>query len=221
MTTTRILIVDDHPAMRHGLGQLIENEVDLEVCGETEDRETALAAVRRLNPDFAVINIALRDRTASDLDLIPEIRAVSPRILMLVVSMHDETLYAERALRAGARGYLMKQEPVREIITAIRQIVAGGIHLSDVMNQNLLLRHVGAASRPAAADIDPVEDLSLREFEVFRLIGKGLQPRLMADNLHVSTKTVESHRLNIRRKLDLADAAELTRFAVEWVHRKT
>jgi DNA-binding NarL/FixJ family response regulator len=217
MKTTQILIVDDHPAMRYGLAQLIDKEPDLEVCGEAEDRPTVLAALQRTPPDFILLDIALKDKSGTGLDLIRDIQSRLGDIPILIVSMHDEALYAERALRAGARGYLMKQEPVREVITAIRRMLDGGVYLSSEMNNALLLRHVGPARKPAK--LDPTECLSNREFEVFRLIGKGMQPREIGGALNLSTKTVEAHRLNMRKKLGLADARELAGFAVDWTHR--
>ena len=215
---TRVLVVDDHPAMRHGLAQLIDGEPDLEICGEAADRRSMLAAMGRAAPDLVVLDIALKDRSSSGLDLIADLRAQLGDVPILVYSMHEEALYAERALRAGARGYLMKQEPVREVLVAIRHILAGGVYVSQSINKSLLLQHVGLKQKPATND--PSASLTGREFEVFRLIGNGLQPRGIAEALNLSVKTVETHRLNIRRKLGLAKAAELTRLAVEWVHRQ-
>ncbi len=215
---TRILLVDDHPAMRHGLAQLIAGEPDLEICGEAEDRQSMMAAIDKSPPDLVVLDIGLKNRECSGLDLIEDIRARLGEIPILIFSMHDEALYAERALRAGARGYLMKQESVREVVVAIRQILAGGIYLSQEIKESLLKQHVGPGPQPDAAD--PASCLTCREFEVFRLIGEGLQPREIGEALFVSTKTVETHRINIRRKLGLQNAAELTRLAVKWVHRE-
>lgn len=215
MKTKRVLLVDDHPAMRHGLAQLIENEPDLEVCCEADDRASALKLLRTGNPDLIVLDIALKDKATSGLDLIQDIRSRCPQIPILMVSMHNEALYAERALRAGARGYLMKQEPVREVIVAIRRILEGGVYLSTAMSDAMLLKHV--ANIKSAVHKDPIESLSNREFEVFRLVGQGLQPRQIAEQLHLGVKTVETHRLNIRKKLGLPNAAALTRFAVEWM----
>jgi DNA-binding NarL/FixJ family response regulator len=217
MEKTRILVVDDHPAMRHGLAQLINKEDDLEVCCEAEDRSSVLAAVQNLAPDFILLDIALKDKSGTGLDLIRDIHNHLSEAPILVMSMYDETLYAERALRAGALGYLMKQEPVREVVNAIRRILEGGVYLSETMNNILLLRHVGPDSEPD--NLDPTECLSRREFEVFHLVGNGMQPREIADALNLSTKTVETHRLNIRKKLGLANASELTRFAIAWIRR--
>ena len=216
-TPTRILVVDDHPAMRHGLVQLIASEPDLEICGEAEDRQTMLEAIGRASPDLVVLDIALTDRSCSGLDLIADIRMQLGAVPILVYSMHDEALYAERALRAGARGYLMKQEPVRDVVAAIRIILEGGVYVSETISKSLLRQHVG--QKPRIEATNPAACLTDREFEVFRLVGQGLQPREIAEALARSVKTVESHRLNIRRKLGLDSAAALTRYAIEWVHR--
>lgn len=217
-TATRILVVDDHPAMRHGLAQLIAGEPGLEICGEAEDRQSMIGAIDRSPPDLIVLDIGLKDRSCSGLDLIEDIRARLGEVPILIFSMHDESLYAERALRAGARGYLMKQESVREVIVAIRQILAGGVYASQGFKESLVKQRVG--SKPQPDDGDPATRLTNREFEVFRLIGEGLQPREISNALFLSVKTVETHRINIRKKLGLQNAAELTRLAVKWVHRE-
>ncbi|MCF8119405.1 MAG: response regulator transcription factor [Deltaproteobacteria bacterium] len=219
MAPVKILIIDDHPAMCHGLAQLIGNEGDLEVCGQAGDREAALSAIRRNPPDFVILDIALKEPSQSGLDLIPEINAHAGDIPILIYSMHDELIYAARALRTGARGYLMKQAPVREIIQAIRRILDEGIYVSDAMARRLLMAQVGSGGEQQGCTT-PEACLSEREFEVFRLIGRGLQPREIAQQLCLSVKTVETHRMNIRKKLALRDASNLTRFAVDWVHQK-
>ena len=219
MSKTRILIVDDHPAMRHGLAQLIAKEADLDVCGEAGDRRETLEAIRREPPDFVILDIALNDPACTGLDMISEIHAHAGAIPILIYSMHDEIIYAERALRSGARGYLMKQEPVRQIIRAIRGIIEYGVYVSDEINRMLLLRHIGQ-NQEQQDSVSPQDCLSAREFEVFRLIGKGLQTREIAGQLRLSVKTIETHRMNSRKKLGMANASELTRYAVEWVHRK-
>ncbi len=215
---TRILVVDDHPAMRHGLAQLIAGEPDLEICGEAEDRHSMMAAIDKSPPDLVVLDVGLKDRSCSGLDLIEDIRARLGEVPILIFSMHDESLYAGRALRAGARGYLMKRESVREVVVAIRQILAGGIYLSQEIKDSLLKQHLGSGPQPDPAD--PASSLTCRELEVFRLVGEGMQPREIGDALCLSVKTIETHRLNIRRKLGLRNAAELTRLAVKWVHRE-
>lgn len=211
--TTRILLIDDHPAMRHGLRQLLEELEEFSICAEAENRHEALIAAREYRPDFILLDIALQGQKSSGLNLIPELLAILGPLPILVLSMHDEKFYAEQALAAGARGYLMKQEPVREIITAIRRILAGEIYLSREMSQFLLCRLTGSRK---PGDRDPGSCLSKREFEIFRLLGKGYQPRKIAENLNLSSKTVESHRRNLRRKLGFSEAADLAHFAVEW-----
>lgn len=210
MTLTRVMIVDDHPAMRQGLATLIEKTPGLAVFREAGNRPETLEILREGTPDLVLLDIALGEGESSGLDLIPEIHAHAGPVPILVYSMHDELLYAERALRMGARGYLMKRESVRKVASAIRRILDGGIYLSEAMSQTLVARQVGAG--PAGAP----EQFTSREFEVFRLVGQGFRPREIAQSLHLSVKTVETHRLNIRKKLGLPDAAALVRFAVKW-----
>jgi len=214
---TRVFLVDDHPAMRHGIAQLVARENDLEVCGEAGDRRETLNAIAGDPPDLIILDIALKDPDRTGLDLVSEIHACVGPVPILIYSMHDEKIYAERALRAGARGYLMKQEPVRRIIHAVRAIIKDGIYVSEEIGRRILLKHIGASpeQQPSAT---PEDCLSEREFEVFRLIGKGLQPREIAQKLYLSTKTVETHRMNIRKKFGMANASEVTRYAVEWSH---
>jgi DNA-binding NarL/FixJ family response regulator len=219
MNQTAVLIVDDHPAMRQGLANLIEKSSGLTVCGEAGNRRETIAELQRRRPDFVLLDIALGEGASSGLDLIPEIRAHAGPVPILIYSMHDEMLYAERALRMGARGYLMKRESVRLIPVAIRRILDGDIYLGDAMIQRMLARRAGPAPGSPAANPNPPERLSAREFEVFRLVGKGLRPRDIAEALFLSVKTVETHRMNIRKKLGLSDAAAVARFAVQWFHR--
>ena len=215
--TKRVFIVDDHPATRHGIAQLIAAEKGYEISGEAGDRREALDAMASDPPDFIVLDISLKDPDRTGLDLISEIHAYVGPVPILIYSMHDERMYAERALRAGARGYLMKQEPVCRIIEAIRRISDDGVYVSDAMNRKLLLGHIGPNCKPPEP-ITPEECLSVRELEVFRLIGKGLQPREIAAKLCLSTKTVETHRMNIRKKFRMSNASEVIRYAVEWSH---
>ena len=212
---TRVFLVDDHPAMRHGIAQLLARENDLEVCGEAGDGREALNAIAGTLPDLIVLDIALKDPDCTGLDLVSEIHASVGPVPILIYSMHDEKFYAERALRAGARGYLMKQEPVRRIIHAVRAIIKDGIYVSEEINRLILLKHIGA-SPERQPSVTPEDCLSEREFEVFRLIGKGLQPREIAQKLYLSTKTIETHRMNIRKKFGMANASELTRYAIDW-----
>ena len=220
---TRVFLVDDHPAMRHGIAQLVAKENDLEVCGEAGDRRETLNAIAGDPPDLIILDIALKDPDRTGLDLVSEIHACVGPVPILIYSMHDEKIYAERALRAGARGYLMKQEPVRRIIHAIRAIIKDGIYVSEQIGRRILLKHIGASPEQQPS-VTPEDCLSEREFEVFRLIGKGLQPREIAEKLCLSTKTVETHRMNIRKKFGMANASEVIQYAVEWsqmTHRAT
>lgn len=220
---TRVFLVDDHPAMRHGIAQLVAKENDLEVCGEAGDRRETLNAIAGDPPDLIILDIALKDPDRTGLDLVSEIHACVGPVPILIYSMHDEKMYAERALRAGARGYLMKQEPVRRIIHAIRAIIKDGIYVSEQIGRRILLKHIGASPEQQPS-VTPEDCLSEREFEVFRLIGKGLQPREIAEKLCLSTKTVETHRMNIRKKFGMANASEVIQYAVEWsqmTHRAT
>jgi DNA-binding NarL/FixJ family response regulator len=206
----RIYIVDDHPMMRDGLRQLISGEVDLEVCGEAEDAPQARQEIAALNPSLVIVDISLR--SSSGLELIKDLHAQSPDLSVLVISMHDESLYAERVLRAGARGYIMKQEGGRKIMEAIRRVISGRTYVSDKMASIIVDLFSGRRSESQS----PVEKLSDREFEVFQLIGKGLSTKEIADRLHVSVKTIEVHRVNIKQKLSLHTATELIHFAVRW-----
>jgi DNA-binding NarL/FixJ family response regulator len=208
---TKILIVDDHPMMREGLKQLIENEPDLAVCCEAERAGEVLDRIGDAGPDLVLVDITLPDK--SGLELIKDIQAICPGLAILVISMHDESLYAERVLRAGGRGYIMKQEGGKKLMQAIRQVISGQIYVSDKMSAKILEIFSGRRSESSS----PIEKLTDREFEVFQLIGEGASTRDIARKLHVSVKTVEVHRVNIKEKLALKTAAELIRYAVRWV----
>jgi len=208
----RLLLVDDHPMTREGLVQLINNQPDLEVCGEAGDAFEALEKIASLKPDLVLSDITLPGKNG--LELIKDIRAMHPGVLVLVISMHDESLYVERVLRAGGRGYVMKQEGGKKIAEAIRHVLNGHIHVSEKMSSKILEIFSG---RRAEGGASPVETLTDREFEVFQLIGQGLETKQMADKLHLSTKTVEVHRANIKAKLKLTSMSELIRDAVRWV----
>jgi DNA-binding NarL/FixJ family response regulator len=212
----RILIVDDHPMMRQGLAALIHNEPDLVVCGEAENAAQALEAVLKLDPDLVLADITLPDKTG--LELIKDIQAQQPGKSVLVISMHDEALYVERVLRAGGRGYIMKQEGGKKLMLAIRQVLSGQIYVSEKMSSKILEIFSG---RRADAAASPVEKLTDREFEVFQLIGKGLTTLQMANELHVSNKTIEVHRANIKTKLSIKTAPELLRYAVRWIESQS
>jgi len=209
---TRVFIVDDHPIVRQGLTQMINQEADLMVCGEAEDAQNALQAVAELHPDLVLVDLSLKE--GSGLDLIRTLRTRQTMLPVLVVSMHDETLYVERALRAGARGYIMKHEATDIMMNAIRRVLRGEIYVSDKMLTKLLGRFVLDAPNTSTSTL---ERLSNRELEVFRLIGEGHTTRHVAVVLHVSIKTVESHRAHIKEKLQLNDTTELVRYAMQWV----
>jgi len=207
----RILIVDDHPMMRQGLAQLIGAEPDLSICGEAENAEQALSTVEGLKPDLVLADISLPGKNG--LELIKDFQALRPGLPILVISMHDESLYAERVLRAGGRGYIMKQEGGKKLMQAIRQVLNGQIYVSEKMSAEILEMFSG---RRTGSEGSPVEKLTDREFEVFQLISQGKGTRDIAEQLHLSIKTVDVHRANIKTKLKLKSAAELIRFAVRW-----
>lgn len=208
----RIFIVDDHPILRQGLTQLINQEADLSVCGEAEETNAALEAITALRPHIVIVDIVLK--MIDGIELVKKIRMRDEKLRILVLSMHDESLYAERALRAGANGYIMKQEAADQVVRAIRRVLGGEIYVSDKIGSKLLQRIV---HRRAAGD-SPIDNLSDRELEVFRLIGRGYRTRQIAETLHVSVKTIESYREQIKHKIKLRDATELLQHAIQWVH---
>lgn len=210
----RILIVDDHPIVRRGLIQLIGHDPDLVVCGEAEDAHGALAAIAENAPDLAVVDISLKG--SNGIDLLKQIRSRFPRLKVIVLSMHDEALYAERALKTGAKGYIMKQEAPEQILGAVRTALDGEVFVSERMKRRLLQRMVG---QPVPASGSPQALLSDRELEIYELIGRGLGTRRIAESLHVSVKTVETHRAHIKEKLHLESGSELVRHAVQWLDR--
>jgi len=197
--------------MRQGLAQLISAEPDLEVGGEAETAGQALEVIGALKPDLVLADISLPDKNG--LELIKDFQSIQPGLPVLVISMHDESLYAERVLRAGGRGYIMKQEGGKKLMEAIRQVLGGQIYVSEKMSARILEIFSG---RRVEADTSPVGKLTDREFEVFQLIGQGKGTRDIAAKLHLSVKTVEVHRMNIKAKLKLESASELIRFAVRW-----
>ena len=206
----RILIVDDHPLVRTGFAQLIGDTHDLEVCGEAGNMADALDLATELKPDLAIIDLSLAG--GSGLDLIEHIKARDSEIRMLVASMHDEALYAERVLAAGARGYVNKQEAQDKIILAIRQVLDGKVYLSDRMTERMIAGMVDGKSEKR-----DIESLSNRELQVFELIGQGISTSKMAEHLNLSVKTIETHQAHIKKKLGLSSAHELTHRAVRWV----
>ena len=210
---TRILIVDDHPIVRLGVRQMLAAEPDLEVCGEAESADAARQMAAKLRPDLAIVDLSLAEGTG--LDLIRMLHESAPTLPVLVLSMHDEALFAERVLRAGARGYIMKREAITGLVAAVRQVLAGRIYASEGMTQSVLERlgHEGAAPD------NPLANLTDRELEVFALIGQGLNTGTIAEQIGVSIKTVETYRSNIKTKLHLKDATDLIRFAATWTER--
>ncbi|HLP77792.1 MAG TPA: response regulator transcription factor [Candidatus Paceibacterota bacterium] len=213
---TRILIVDDHAIVRFGIAQVINHQPDMMVCGEEENASRALDAISSLKPDLVIADISLKD--SSGLELMRNIKAQYPKLPVLVVSGHDEGIYAEIAFRAGALGYLMKEEALEKILTAIRRVLSGAVYVSDALAARLLQQQIRGQT-----DIQesPVKSLSDREMEVFRLIGQWKKTREIAEELHLSIKTIEYYREQIKRKLGLKDASELTQYATSWVHRET
>ena len=207
----RILILDDHPITRYGLTQLLSHEPDLLVCGEAESVAQALEAIPSACPDLVLADITMPGR--SGLEFIKDMQAQHPRVAVLVMSMHDETIYTERVLRAGGRGYIMKNEGGEKLLEAIRQVLQGQVYVSKHMSAALL--EVFTPHRSSAGEATP-SALSHREFEVFQLIGQGLSTRQIGQRLNLSVKTVGTHRLHIKQKLDLGTGPELVRHAVRW-----
>jgi len=207
----RLLIVDDHPLTRRGMAQLIGQQGDLLICGEAGDAQEALTLVKSLQPHLVLVDVTLPDKPRAE--LIKDLKALHPEIMVLVVSMHDEGLYAERALRAGARGYLMKNEGGEKLIEAIRQVLAGKVYVSPAMSARILDVFSGRQRRAADTTIGALTD---REFEVFQCIGQGMTTAEIAEHLHMSGKTVETHRLHIREKLGLKTGPELIKYGIRW-----
>jgi DNA-binding NarL/FixJ family response regulator len=211
----RILLVDDHPLMREGMAQWIQRAPDLEVCGEAESAAQALALVEKHKPDLVLTDISLTGR--SGLELIKDLHVLQPDLPVLVLSMHEESLYAGRALRAGARGYVMKRAGGDRVVEAIREVFQGRIAVSQEMATHLLEEYSGRRSHSRRI---PLPTLTDREYEVFQLIGEARSNREIAEQLHLSTKTVETHRMNLARKLKVNSAAELLRFALQYVEKE-
>jgi DNA-binding NarL/FixJ family response regulator len=212
-----VFVVDDHPIVRQGLTLLINQEADLTVCGEAEEMHSALSAIQATRPDILIVDISLNG--PDGLELLKNIRLTSPRLPVLILSMHDESIYAERALRAGANGYIMKQEATERVLVALRRILSGEIYVSERI-ANSMLRHYVRGAGPS--EHSSISDLTDRELEVFRLIGEGHGTRQIAEALHLSVKTVESYQAHIKEKLSLRSARELVQRAVQWnVREKT
>lgn len=208
---SRILLVDDHPIVRQGLALLIDRETDLCVCGEAEGAHSAFHAIATLRPDLVVLDISLNG--PDGLDVLKEIRTKTASLPVLILSMHDESIYAERAMRAGANGYIMKQEATEKVLVAIRRILQGDVYLSDRLT-NMMLQQYVRGSSPSKGS--PLVSLTDRELEVFRLIGEGHGTRQIAEELHLSVKTIESYQAHIKDKLALRNARELVQHAIEW-----
>jgi DNA-binding NarL/FixJ family response regulator len=211
----RIVIVDDHPLFRKGLEQLIHSDGTFAVCGEAGNAADAMEQIRKLNPDLAIVDLSLPG--ANGIELIKNIRAEFARLPVLVLSMHDESLYALRALRAGADGYVMKHEAMANVVQAIRELFNGHPYLSPAMAAQVITQF---AHRQAEGETDAVERLSDRELEILELIGKGHEVRQIAKLLHLSPKTVETHRAHIKDKLDLKNSREVARFALQWLQAR-
>lgn len=208
----KIYLVDDHPIVRKGITQVINQEEDLEVCGSTDSADQTLRDVERLKPDCVIVDISLEG--ISGIDIVKGLKTRYPGLYTMVLSMHDESIYAERALRAGARGYVMKKEASEKIVGAIRHVLTGKIFLSDDMSSRLLEK---MATGGHEEDASPLDLLTNRELEIFRMIGRGYKPRDIAKELNLSPKTIETYRDHIKKKLNLSSASELARVAVDWV----
>jgi DNA-binding NarL/FixJ family response regulator len=211
----RIIIVDDHPLFRKGLNEMIHSDGSFAVCGEAGNAAEAMDVIRKLNPDLAIVDLSLPG--ANGIELIKNIRAEFSKLPVLVLSMHDESLYAVRALRAGADGYVMKHEAMANVIQAIREVFNGRPYLSPAMAAQVITKF---AHRQAEGETDAVERLSDRELEILELIGKGHEVRQIAKLLHLSPKTVETHRAHIKDKLDLKNSREVARFALQWLNAR-
>jgi len=212
-TRSRVFLVDDHAMFREGMRQLIEREPDLTVCGDVADADEALREIREKKPDLVIADISLSG--TSGIDLIKNLKAEFEDLPVLVVSMHEESLYAERALRAGAMGYVMKQEPAKTVKAAIRKVLGGDIHLSEKMSTTMLAKFMlgSRTSQP----VSPIETLSDRELEVFRMLGEGKATRQIAEELNLTITTINSFRNRIKEKLNLKNSTELILHAVQWV----
>lgn len=207
----RVVLIDDHPIMRRGLAVLIRAEGGLEVCGEAGSAREGLEVIDKLKPDLAVIDLTLPDK--SGLELVKDVRAACPATQCLVLSMHDETMYGERAIRAGARGYVMKEAAADHLVTAIHKILGGGLYVSEALNARML-EQMSGASRSKASGVDALTD---RELEILELIGRGVATKNIAVQLSISARTVEAHRAHIKEKLGITDGPALVRHAVQWV----
>jgi DNA-binding NarL/FixJ family response regulator len=208
--THRVFIVDDHPLVREGLANLINQQTDLNVCGEAEDSSSAISGIQTTEPEIVLVDISLKNE--SGLELVKALRNQFPDLAVIVLSMHDEALYAERALHAGARGYVMKRETTKNVLTAIRRVIGGDIYVSDRVVNSMAKR---MSSRKTAA-VEPVERLSDRELEIFRLLGQGRTPSQIAEDLRLSLKTVQAYCARAKEKFGVTSLTELLRAAIRW-----
>ena len=208
----RVLVVDDHPVFRHGIISLVNAEPDFVVCGEAEGPDAALQAVKQLKPDVVLLDISLNQ--ANGIDLVAQLKAAQPGLPVLMLSMHDDSLYALRALRAGASGYVMKREALTLVLAGLRTVLKGDVYLSPRFSDRLVFKAIQSREGGKGSPIDKLSD---RELEVLKLLGSGLGTKEIAKQLILSAKTVETHRAHIKEKLKLRDAQEMVRFAIEWV----
>jgi DNA-binding NarL/FixJ family response regulator len=212
-----VLVVDDHPLMRQGLALLINQQQDMQVCGEAEEAQAAMQAITQLRPDIMILDISLKG--PDGIELLKNIRATDPDLPVLILSMHDEAIYAERALRARANGYIMKQEATEKVLVAVRRILSGEVYLSERMSNKMLQQYIGGAPNAIQSRIASLSD---RELEVFRRIGEGCATREIAEELHLSVKTVETYQAHIKDKLALRSGRELIQHAIQWkINEKT
>jgi DNA-binding NarL/FixJ family response regulator len=209
---SKILVVDDHPMVREGIARLVDNEQDLMICGQADDAPEALKAISETKPDIVVVDVSLK--SSSGIELMKSIKAQYPKLPVLVLSMHNEALYAERALRAGAMGYIMKQEASENLLIAIRRVLGGQIYISDKVSKRLIRQ---LARGRADIGTSSVDNLSDRELEVFHMIGLGCGTSQIAEKLYLSIKTIETYRTHIKKKLNLTDSRELLQYAIQWV----
>ena len=210
--TKRLLIVDDHPVFRHGIAQLIGKLPEITICGEAENAQAALQALRTLHPNVALIDVCMPG--TNGIELIKLMLAEQPRLIILVLSMHDESLYALRALRAGAKGYVMKQQAMENVFDALRKVIGGGIYVSPEFSERLVFKAIQGSDTDLGS---PVDTLSDRELEVLQHFGRNKTTREIAEALHLSGKTIETHRAHIKEKLGFKSADEMVKFAVEWM----
>jgi DNA-binding NarL/FixJ family response regulator len=206
-----VYLIDDHPLLVQGVSELINAQPDLQVIGSTSDWTVALTQLQTLKPDVVVLDITLAN--ANGIEVLKNLRVHFPDLRVLMLSMHDENLYAMRSMKAGAHGYIMKSSATEHVVTAIRQVLKGEIYLSDGLAKRTMAQMVGRKKEPGAS---PLEDLSDRELEVFQMVGEGLTTRKIADKLHLSIKTIETHKAHIKEKLNLQNATELTQHAIHW-----